>query len=349
MSTRRRPPTIAGRRQVPAGYALITGLITLALATLLNADSLLETAQRQPLGTTRSLAVGVMEPIAGFSDLVQFDLPRKLVDRALGRAGDTPAASDPGAGPDDPEPPTVLHPVDATSTTTQATTTTTAAPAAAVRTPSTADPMRLWIIGDSFMELLGPALQNDATSTGVVAAEVDFRFISGLVRPDYFDWPAHIIERMPEVRAESVVVMFGGNDGQPMMDGADELQPDTPAWLEAYGALVGEAMDTILDSGAARVYWIGLPIMRNDEFTERVIGFNQVYREQADARPRVTYISSFELFQDDNGEYSTFLRTDAGDLREMRSEDGAHFTWPGAYRLSEHVLEAIAADWDIDL
>ena len=207
--------------------------------------------------------------------------------------------------------------------------------------------MFLWIIGDSFMEMFGPALRNDAHETGVVESEVDFRFISGLVRSDYFDWPAHITKRMPEVQADAVVVMFGGNDGQAMVWEGVELQPDTPEWLNVYAVLVGNIMDLLIDGGTERVYWIGLPIMRSEAFTERVIGFNDVYRAEAEKRPEVMYIPSFELFQDENGEYSTYLYDDTGTLQTVRSPDGAHFLWPGAYRLSEYVIEIIADDWGI--
>lgn len=335
---------------------LITGLICLGLATFLNAGSLLKTAERQPLGAVRTWAVGIMDPLADMSGVLLLDRPRELVDRALGRA--------PVAAPEEPgeaAPPVILHPEgwedgSSTSTTGAGPVTTTTSPDGASSSTSTtvpqsdlrevteAEPLKLWIIGDSFVELFGPALENDAAETGVMQTEVDFRFISGLVRADYFDWPAHITARLPEVQPDAVVVMFGGNDGQPMTWQGTQLEPDTPAWLERYHTLVGEAMDTILQ-GTTRVYWVGLPIMRDARFTERVIGFNQVYREEAEKRPGVVFVDIFELFQDENGEYSTYLRTESGDLLDMRTEDGAHFTWNGAYRLSEFVLEAIASDW----
>jgi len=50
------PREIEGRRTTPAGLVLVTGLIALGLGTLLNASSLLKTAERQPL-TLRQLKV----------------------------------------------------------------------------------------------------------------------------------------------------------------------------------------------------------------------------------------------------------------------------------------------------
>ena len=60
------------------------------------------------------------------------------------------------------------------------------------RVVSEADPLELWIIGDSFLELFGPALVNRSTDTGVIDADVDFRYVSGLSRPDFFDWPVYV-------------------------------------------------------------------------------------------------------------------------------------------------------------
>jgi lysophospholipase L1-like esterase len=344
MTQPRKHTIIEGRRAWAAGHVLVTGLICLGLATFLNAASLLKTAERQPLGGTRTVAVGIMGPLADISGVLLLDRPRRLVDRGLGRY--TPPADEPTVVAD----PVVIYPEgwntsSTTSTSTPGETTTTTTAPAGLREITAAEPMKLWIIGDSFVELFGPALENDAADTGVMRTEVDFRFISGLVRSDYFDWPAHITRRLPEVQPDAVVVMFGGNDGQPLTWQGTELQPDTPEWLEVYHGLVGEAMDVLL-TGTTRVYWVGLPIMRDDRFTQRVIGFNRVYEEEAAERPGVVYVNIFDLFKDENGRYSTYLRTDSGNLLDMRMDDGAHFTWNGAYRLSGFVLEAIASEWD---
>jgi hypothetical protein len=334
---------IEGRRTAAAGHVLVTGLVCLGLGTFLNAASLLRTAERQPLGPVHTLAVGIMQPLADVSGVLLLDRPRAILDRALGRA----PAPQPPADSTQAAPAVILHPegweATSSSTTSSTPSTTTLAPAN-LRPITSDDPMKLWIIGDSFVELFGPALQNDAADTGVVQSEVDFRFVSGLVRSDFFDWPAHIRQRLPEVLPDAVVVMFGGNDGQPLDWNGQVLQPDTPEWLEVYHTLVGEAMDTLL-TGTTRVYWVGLPIMRDAAFTQRVIGFNQVYQEEAAKRPDVIYVDSFALFQDENGQYSTYLRNSSGDLLEMRTDDGAHFTWNGAYRLAWHVLGIIADDW----
>jgi len=340
---------IEGRRVSPAGHVLLTGLLFLGLATFLNAAALLKTAERQPAGAVRTVAVGIMDPLADISGVLLLDRPRQLMDRALGRApalvaDDTEVVTGP--------PVTILQPEGSnpgpgsTSTTSvpASTTTTTTGPPAGLREITPDDPMMLWIVGDSFVELFGPALQNDADDTGVIESEVDFRFISGLVRPDYFDWPAHLTNRLPEVQPDVAVALYGGNDGQALFVGGREIPQGSEEWFEIYHQRVGEVMDLLLTQ-AARVYWVGLPIMRDDRFTEVVSGMNRVFEEEAAERPEVVYLDTFALFSDENGEYSTYLKTRSGDLLDMRTEDGAHFTWNGAYRLSWFVLNAIADDW----
>ncbi|MBP1631716.1 MAG: hypothetical protein H6Q11_4 [Acidobacteria bacterium] len=343
--TPRKPTLVEGRRVAPAGHVLLAGLLFLSLATFLNGASLLKTAERQPEGAVRTVAVGLMDPLAEMSGVLLLDRPRQWLDQALGRETATPDP-DPGDGVAAP-PATILRPEGGGSTTTTTSvpgTSTTTSPPADLREITPADPLTLWIIGDSFVELFGPALQNDAADTGLMETEVDFRFTSGLTRRDYFDWPVHIAARLPEVQPDAVVVMFGGNDGQPMYLGSGTLETETPEWFEVYHDRVGEAMDVLL-AGTARVYWVGLPIMADDTFTQRVIGFNQVYQEEAAQRPGVVYLDIFPLFQDENGEYSTYLRTASGDLLDMRMPDGAHFSWNGAYRLAGFVLGTIAEQW----
>jgi hypothetical protein len=231
-------------------------------------------------------------------------------------------------------PPTAVGPGPVTSP--PPTTTTT------LRVVSEADPLALWIIGDSFLELLGPALVNRSIDTEVIDAEVDFRYVSGLTRPDFFDWPAHAAEELSHLSPDAVVVMFGGNDAQDVEVGGVRFDVGTEAWVGLYNSRVAELMDVLL-AGADRVYWIGLPIMKSDRFTANALTMNGAYEAQAALRSGITYISSFELFSDENGEYNAYL-----DGKLMRFTDGAHFVWNGAYRLADAVLPIIAADWGID-
>lgn len=311
-----------GPRRQAAGHALIAGIVGLLLASLLNAHSLAEVAQRQEEGVLRSVAVALTGAVERVSSTLWLDRPRTAIDTLTGRSGEVAE---------------VRAPVD---------------PPAAVPTddfvpaldlpPTASDPAEAWIIGDSLVELFGPKLADEMVDSEVVDPEVDFRFISGLSRPDVFDWPSHIRQRMRTDPPEMVVAMFGGNDGQPVKVDDVVYVEYTPEWWELYRDRVAEVMDIL--RGDRLAYWIGLPIMKDPDFRAHAAQFNEVYREEAAERGWMRYVSSWEVFADDAGNYADYLPNHNGDLRLMRYQDGAHFTPSGALRLALRVFDVIARD-----
>jgi len=333
MATRSVPPNQVTIRPLPAGHVLIVMLVALLGGALLNAQALVRTAERRELGTARSVALALAEPLASVSSFLRIDTPRDAIDSALGRG--VPRRDT-----------TTVAPTSTTTTTvvgsgSAATSTTTTLPR--LRAVNAASPLDLLIIGDSFAELFGPALVNRSTDTGVVDATVDFQFISGLSRPDYFDWPAYLSSELPELKPDAVVAIFGGNDAQDVALSGEIFEIGTEAWIDLYAIRVAEMMDTLLES-VDRVYWVGLPIMESERFTANVVMMNAVYEAEADERPRATYVSSFDLFKDETGRYNAYL-----DGRHMRYADGAHFTWNGGYRLADEVLPIVANQWDFQV
>ena len=271
-------------------------------------------------------------------------LAAAMVASSCGADGGSPTSTDPHS----PTPAATASTTASITTPAPATTSGASGPASSTTVPglrpiTSESPLVLWAIGDSFLELFGPALVNRCADTGLIEASVDFRYVSGLSRPDFFDWPAYIAEQLPVLNPDAVVVMFGGNDAQDVELGGERFNVGTDAWAELYAARVGEAMDVLL-TGVDRVYWIGLPIMKSDRFTANAQTMNRAYQAGAEARPGITYISSFELFQDEDGDYNAYL-----DGKLMRFTDGAHFVWNGAYRLADAVLPVVASDWELEL
>lgn len=351
MHGQRPSPSPNSARPLAAGQVFVVMLVALLGGALLNAQGILLTAEQQEPGVRRTLATGMAEPLASISAFLRIDVARETVDEALGRAvprrdltvaaptTGTTVTQTPATTPSTSSAPP--NPATTTTTTAPISTTTTMLPA--LRRVSVEKPLNLWIIGDSFAELFGPALVNRSTDTGLIDAEVDFRYISGLSRPDFFDWPAYIGGELSEQPRDAAVVIFGGNDGIDVEVGGEHFDLGSEAWIELYAARVGEAMDALLE-GVDCVYWVGLPIMRSDSFTAKVEMMNAVYQAEAEKRPQVTYISSFELFTDEDGQYSAYL-----DGKLMRFKDGAHFVWNGGYRLADAVLPVITSQWRIEL
>lgn len=198
------------------------------------------------------------------------------------------------------------------------------------------DPLRLWIGGDSLAGSLGPALGEQAASTGVVLPTYDYQTSSGLASPSFFDWPEHAAREMDRVDPEIVVFIIGANDSGVARD---EPVDDTgqPAWRATYGQLVDEMLDVLTGDGRS-LYWIGSPPLRDEHKNDGVREVNAVAHEVTGRRRDVTYIDAYDLFSSSDGEYAAMLPGVDGDEVRVRTNDGIHFTPAGAELLAIYVF-----------
>jgi hypothetical protein len=327
-------PPRRDRSGIPAGKVLAIGLVGLVLGALLNADSLVEQAERKPFGWSRDLSLAVWEPLAAVSHALALDRPRLWIDDLTGRAddgaGELVLPTAPGARPaTDADGPTAAPPAPLEPE---------------LRTPTAAEPMRLWVGGDSMSQVFGESLVRLAADTGVVDTTFDYRISTGLTRPDYFDWPAHLAAEVERLDPEAMVVMFGANDAQGIVTPeGDVFQPLEPGWVAEYRRRVAATMDLLRDDDRI-VWWVGQPVMRSADFSARMAGLNQIYADEAATRPWVRFVDTFPLFSDETGAYEAFLPDDTGTVEDLRQGDGIHLSRAGGDRLASHVLDRITAE-----
>ena len=321
-----RRPTTAGR-----GKALVTVVLALTGGTLLNAQALLATAEQLELGDKRDVAVAVMEPVADLSHRLRLDVPRRELDELLGRAPEPTPSPRPTPSP---TPVPTAQPASPSPRPTSS----------ALRVPTARDPLRIAVVGDSMAQVSGQSLIRMADDLDVARAELDFRFSSGLTRPDFFDWPGHLASLLAQRRPpEALVVFFGANDAQGMETAAGVLRYGSSAWDEAYRVRVAAVMDQ-LTRGGARVYWVGQPVARMADYSRRMKHLDEIYRGEAARHPGVRYVDSWPLFTAADGGYSAYLETDDG-LTLMRQADGIHLSRAGGDLLAAAILDALRLDW----
>ncbi|MGY6501660.1 MAG: SGNH/GDSL hydrolase family protein [Acidimicrobiales bacterium] len=339
------PPTSAGV-SVPAGRVLLVGLVGLVLGALLSADSLVAQAQAKPFGWSRDLSLAVWEPTQRVSHALSLNRPREMLVSMLGRDD----------GPDDgfEFPPAPAGDVAAPTTSTTASTdqepaptTTTVPPEPELRTPTAEDPLRVWVGGDSMSQVFGQSLVAFVGETDLMTSTLDYRISTGLTRPDYFNWPAHLATEMDRLDPEAVVIMFGANDAQGLeTDDGQVFQLLTDGWTAEYRRRVAGTMDLLRADGRV-VYWVGQPNMRSGNFAANMAGLNEIYRSEAESRPWIRYVDSYALFSNDAGSYEAFLPGLDGRVQDLRQGDGIHLSRPGGDLLARRVLDRIEADADL--
>jgi uncharacterized protein len=217
------------------------------------------------------------------------------------------------------------------------------------RVPTTDDPARILIAGDSDAGTFGPYLETLLDETGVASSTLEYEVSTGLARPDVVDWPAKFRQIIPSIDPDIVVVTFGGNDAQGLAEvGGNFLfqQPTGEAggdqeWRAEYGKRVGEVMDYLSSEGRTLV-WVGIPNDDNPEVTARMRVQDEVVKAQAAARPQVLFVDTWKRFSGREGNWAEYVIDPRdGQGKDVRADDGFHLNVAGAEILALDIADVV--------
>jgi hypothetical protein len=151
---------------------------------------------------------------------------------------------------------------------------------------------------------------------------------TGLTRVDYATWFADLTTALDNDHIDIAVVMVGANDQQSIRDDNHKgYLFQSEGWTRTYTARV----DAILAEFARRkvtAIWIGLPIMRKDELNTGAAFINHLLAA-ATSRTGAVFLPLFDDFKGPDGGFASHLPDANGRLRQVRLEDGVHFTGYG--------------------
>lgn len=211
--------------------------------------------------------------------------------------------------------------------------------------PYAGHPMRLYIAGDSMAGIPGMALVNLSKRTRLIRPLLDYRISTGLVRPDFFDWPAQLQRQTDAFKPGAAVVMWGANDNQGIQTASGKVhQFGSSGWEKEYRQRVKDALTILFDGGVRRVYWVGQPVMADAAFDRQIRTVNDIFRTEAEKRPGVQYIDAYAALSN-GGRYAQYLDDERGNTQQVREGDGEHITYAGGMVLARAVMTAIKAEW----
>lgn len=221
------------------------------------------------------------------------------------------------------------------------------APAAPAQPPAAEkdeDARQVVVFGDFFGGGLHRGLEEafrDATS---IAVSGQSNASSGLVRDDYFDWPAAMQSFLgaEEREIDVAVIMIGGNDRQPLRGGGAEHPPRSEEWRELYADRVDRVIDLFLEQQIP-VYWVGLPPVQASGLNQSYATFNDIYRERSH-RAGSTFIDVWNGFVDEDGTFTMHGPDINGEQRQLRTDDGLRFTSAGNRKLAHFVARDLRRD-----
>lgn len=199
-------------------------------------------------------------------------------------------------------------------------------------------PLNLVVIGDSLGQGVWGSLYWRFQSTRDVRVINATKPSTGFNRTPYEE----LLDLGSGQSAQLAVVMTGANDAQgvwPLQEGGTAGVFGTAAWAQLYR----QRIDRFFDAAQARgtsVIWIGMPMMRDPGFEQRISLVRTAQRDACAARG-VTYLDLVPPSVDDSGAYTETKKDDKGRWRTFRGDDGVHLTVYGSEWVAEIVLFAL--------
>ena len=310
---------------------LIVMVLGLMVAMVLNADATLRKSNAKGDGWRN----GVASVIATVSNTFQFTFLRSEIDSGLGKnQGSRINAAE-----------LVRRQQEAEAAQLELDAREAASRPPVIPAPTPATPVHLWVGGDSITQTLGGSLQRVLSTTGVFTSTLDYQISTGLARPDYFNWPEHLVNNVLRKDEPSILIMmFGANDGQNMTDLQGKgLVRGSPEWLTEYRRRVAATMDLLRSPTNDRLtLWLGPPPVGPGTKVRGMDQISHIVWSEARSRPWIQYFDTWPFLSDSNLQYTLEAPNADGVRRVLRQKDDVHLSVVGADRVSWAVLARLA-------
>lgn len=209
-------------------------------------------------------------------------------------------------------------------------------------------PRKLLVVGDSLAIGLSLSLRRSVAEIEGLELIEEGKVSSGLANPKYYDWSRALRVFLDKYKPDLVVVMMGANDAKYINVNEKPRSPGNPnkTWPEVFSMRVEDFL-TAMQEKNTRNYWIGLPVMGDAPYAKQVEIMNDIVKTEAAKFRNSTYLDTWTLLADDQGNYSTFLPNEKGVKIKVRANDKVHFTVAGGDILAQAFLAALAKDVEI--
>lgn len=344
MTTTERDPFILDRptgRRLRARDAIICVFVAVVLLLLLKGESIRASGEKMEPGVERTVVLAVGKPAGWLADRLpladavddatawlspddkltggagSFQTPPAGVDSATSRAGGvapiTEEAFDPAALGQEPKRLAKLG--------------------------------TLLVTGDSLAQPLDVELARRLASKGVKTVR-DAHLGTGISKSDLVDWGQLSAQQVRKDDPDAVVFFLGANEGFPLPGaGGRQVQCCGPAWAAAYATRARRMMDTYRRAGASRVYWLTLPMPRDDARQEIARAVNAAIGVAAQPmRIHVRVLDMAALFTP-GGRYRAAMDV-GGRSTIVRRSDGIHLNDTGARMAADIVLARMTGDFE---
>ncbi|EJF98467.1 hypothetical protein MEI_00556 [Bartonella vinsonii subsp. arupensis Pm136co] len=191
---------------------------------------------------------------------------------------------------------------------------------------------RVLVLGDFVASAVADALKKFFTDKNNIIIINNTISDSGLVRTDQTFWKNNISELIEKNKPNAIIMVIGANDNQPITTPQGIFNTNEPEWIKNYKQRITEIAESLHNSGKPWI-WMGQPAFRNDNLTQKMKIFNELYKQEIEERGGY-FVDIWDGFTDGQGQFS-FSSYDAnGKVVRLRTHDGINFTSEGKKKLA---------------
>jgi lysophospholipase L1-like esterase len=340
----RKDPFILQRptgRPLRARDALLCVLVTVVALLVVKGQAIRGSGERMDAGIERTVVLAVGQPAGwiadriGIGDDVERLTARLSPDDALGGEGgfnetvpttDSPAGGA-RAGAVVPVTPDAFDPA-----------------ALGGKPDRLAELGTLLVAGDSLAQPLDVEMARRLAADGVRTVR-DAHLGTGISKSDLLDWGSQALSEVRGNEPDAVVFFLGANEGFPFdAAGGESVDCCGPEWAAQYATRARQMMRTYRQDGAARVYWLTLPLPRDPARQEIARSVNAaILTAAAPYRAQVRVLDMTAVFTPD-GRYRAAMDV-KGRSTIVRRPDGIHLNDAGAALAAEIIVDRLKADF----
>ncbi|MDP2710405.1 MAG: DUF459 domain-containing protein [Solirubrobacteraceae bacterium] len=202
----------------------------------------------------------------------------------------------------------------------------------------------LLVTGDSLVQPLDVQLARRLADDGVRTIR-EARLGTGISKTDLVDWGLLSTRQVSQQEPDAVVMFIGANEGFDFpAPGGGSIECCGADWAAIYATRARAMMETYRRDGAARVYWLTLPMPRDAIRQEVARTVNAAIDVAAQPfRSQVRVLDMAELFTP--GERYRAAMAVGGRQTLVRESDGIHLNEAGAGLALDAVLDRLRADF----
>ncbi len=162
---------------------------------------------------------------------------------------------------------------------------------------------------------------------------------SGMVRDDFYNWPANISGIIEEEKPSIVVMMVGSNDRQKLSVEGRREEVGSQAWNGEYERRLTTFAQAVQNAGVPLV-WAGMVPFRSSSMSADMLSFNAFYSAAAESVGG-QFVDMWDGFADADGKYTSRGPDINGRDTQLRSSDGINVTGDGRRKLAFYAERAL--------